>query len=378
MVGFGEKELKLTLFMTRGMSLEKWERGGVLTRELALYEKLAKRGLQTTIISWGDKKDYEYVKNRDWLKVRVNSFGLSTAKYEQFLPVVHAKTFFSSDIIKTNQMNGAEVAVRCAKFWRVPFIARCGFMLSFSKQKQGRFEDAKKAKTVETEAYSMATHGIVSTPKLRSYLVSNCHIEESRISVVPNYVPDYFFKKRCLEKSSESLSRRPVVLAIGRLSPEKNLFALVEACSGLDVTLRLVGEGALQKELIEKATDLGVTLELPGKLEHSQLVSEIHQATVFAQVSLYEGHPKALLEAMACGAAILASNSPGVVDVVEDGVTALVCSPSHTSIREKLLLLLGSPEQRRRLGSEAFSTAKKEYDINVIAEKEWQIYTDIM
>ncbi len=72
--------MHLALFRTRGMSLAAWKKNGSLSRELALYEKLGKRGVKTSIISWGDKEDKAIARRYSWLKVYCSFYNLPASK----------------------------------------------------------------------------------------------------------------------------------------------------------------------------------------------------------------------------------------------------------------------------------------------------------
>lgn len=365
--------MNLAVFLTRGMSLAKWAKGGVLGRELALYERLALEGVSTTFVSWGGRDEARHLKDRPKLAVAANVLGLSREWYERLLPLLHARVFRRAHIIKTNQMDGADVALRCSRVWRTPLLARCGFMWSEFRRLQGLEDEASRAAGIEARVYAQAAGGVVTTRQMLDYLVQRHGVREDKLRVIPNYVPEAFFAE------NRGPGRgKPVILALGRFSGQKNLVALVRACQGLDATLRLIGQGDLKDDLAALAGELGVDVEMPGKIPHELLPGEIAAADVFAQVSLYEGHPKTLLEAMACGAAIVASDGPGVGGVVEHGRTALVCGTDSASIHDGLKRLLQDPDLRSRLGREARRQARAEFALGVVAEKELRVYTDIL
>ncbi len=98
----------------------------------------------------------------------------------------------------------------------------------------------------------------------------------------------------------------PVVVAAGRLAPEKGYDRLIEAFAGAagdhpDWVLRIVGHGPLHGRLVAQAERLGLggRVELPGLAQ--DIEAELRGASVFALSSIHEGLPMALAEAMACG-----------------------------------------------------------------------------
>src|SRR3546814_18364330 len=79
----------------------------------------------------------------------------------------------------------------------------------------------------------------------------------------------------------------------------------------------------------------------------------INAGRIFVLPSSYEGHPKTLLEAMACGAAVIGTDVPGIREVIEDGRTGLLCAPTAAALRDAIERLLSDEPLRRRLGGHA-------------------------
>ena len=138
----------------------------------------------------------------------------------------------------------------------------------------------------------------------------------------------------------------PHVLYVGRLSPEKGVLELVEACAGLPLVV--VGDGPL-RERVPGA----VGFVAPGRLG-----PYYRAAAVVAAPSLREGYGVAAREAMAWARPVVASAVGGLTDAVEDGVTGLLVPPGDVpALRAALERLLGDPELRARLGAAARETA---------------------
>jgi glycosyltransferase involved in cell wall biosynthesis len=127
----------------------------------------------------------------------------------------------------------------------------------------------------------------------------------------------------------------PVVLAVGRLAPEKDFPTLLRAFARLRaerparlVRLVILGEGKERGPLEALARDLGVGPEvrLPG-FEPNPF-RYMGRSPVFALSSIYEGLPGALIQAMACGCRVISTDSPGGSrEVLEDGALGLLVPP---------------------------------------------------
>jgi glycosyltransferase involved in cell wall biosynthesis len=116
----------------------------------------------------------------------------------------------------------------------------------------------------------------------------------------------------------------PVVLAVGRLAPQKDFATLIRAFAqlraGRQARLVILGEGPERRPLEALARQLGVAadVKLPG-YDHNPF-RYMSRASVFALSSLYEGLPGALIQAMACGCRVIATDGAGGArEVLEDG-----------------------------------------------------------
>ncbi|MGH2627674.1 MAG: glycosyltransferase, partial [Anaerolineales bacterium] len=115
-----------------------------------------------------------------------------------------------------------------------------------------------------------------------------------------------------------------IVLFAGRLETQKNPLALVDALHGVsrhrdDVLLVVVGKGRLKDKLIERARVLGVgdRLRLLGPVERSRLASLYRAADIVACTSSYEGGPRYVFEALACGTPVVSVDVGQVRPVLE-------------------------------------------------------------
>ena len=116
----------------------------------------------------------------------------------------------------------------------------------------------------------------------------------------------------------------PVVLAVGRLGIEKDYATLIAAFARVRETrplrLLILGEGAERANLIALAEKLGVADDcaLPGFCANP--FSAMSRASLFVLSSRYEGLPNALIQAMACGARVIATDCPtGPREILQDG-----------------------------------------------------------
>lgn len=180
-----------------------------------------------------------------------------------------------------------------------------------------------------------------------------------------------------------------VVLFVGRLAEKKGVTYLIEAMKNVKAKLVIVGNGDLYQSLFLQAKDTFTDQVLApeeependkwkirflGAKTHEELRPVYASADVFAMPSVTakdgdkEGFGVVMLEAMASGLVVAASNSGGITDVIQDGQNGLLMEEKNSrDIAEKLNVLLTDKDLYERLQSKSFATAQK-YDYGVIAE----------
>lgn len=367
--------LQLALFFTRGMSLQAWEQIGMLDREIALYQQLQKQDVRVGFVTYGNVGELKYTSQLSGIKILCNRGSWPGVIYEKLLPLLHAGWLRHSQVIKTNQVNGAEVALRAARLWRKPLIARCGYMWSDQAAQGGpdRAAEVKQARRLEARVFSAANQVVVTTPALRDYVVENYDQPSAKIKVIPNYVLTDLF-------SPDSASGNPVpnlLCSVGRLSQLKNPQLLIRACAGLDVELAMVGDGPLRPVVEELAAELKVRLRLIGNLPHRELPRLLNQAAIFLLTSQIEGHPKALLEAMSCGLPVIGVDSPGIRELICHQENGWLCSADENSIRAAIQELLAQPHLRAKLGRNARRFVVENFAFERVIEMELSVLREL-
>lgn len=363
--------IALTVFFTKGVSLQTWAQNGSLEREIALYLRLQQNGVKVSFITYGNKKDLNYAKELPQIGIFCNRWNLPQRWYERLIPLLHLRALGSADMIKTNQTKGSDIALRAARFWRKPLIARCGYMWSEFAERGGNQNEIILARKIEKHVFERAQRVVVTTIAMNEYIIQNYKIKPANVKILPNYVMTNIFSP------DVAISIPNRICFIGRLVEQKNLFSLIEACEGLKVELHMIGEGHLYSSLQELADRLGVNLILHGKIPHHQLPKFIRRSAIFVLASTYEGHPKSLLEAMSCGAAVLGADSPGIREQIVHDETGWLCGTDSQSIRAGIQHLLSQPELRRKLGANARKFIEKNYSLEHIAEMEFSMLQNI-
>jgi len=130
--------------------------------------------------------------------------------------------------------------------------------------------------------------------------------------------------------------------------------------------------------LRNKAHQAGLAAQFLGNLPHPSLPEFINRAALYIQPSLYEGHPKTILEAMACGKAVIGGDSPGTREVIQHGVNGWLCGTSPSEIRQAILHLLENAPLRQKLGENARAYILQHCSLDKVIELETALYQKLL
>ena len=172
-----------------------------------------------------------------------------------------------------------------------------------------------------------------------------------------------------------------LVISVGRLEPEKNYPALVEAIGKIGQTFPgvrclIAGDGTRRRDLVTQVESLhlGDRVVLPGS--RKDIPDLVGAADVFVLPSLKEGLPLALLEAMASGRAVVVTSVGGMAEVIRDGENGLVVPPgSPNRLAEAISRLLAERDLRTRFGGAAAKQAEAEFGMTKVADQIAGLYT---
>lgn len=203
-------------------------------------------------------------------------------------------------------------------------------------------------------------------------------VPRAGIRVVPNGVEVERFRGL---RPLPSMEDAPSLLFVGRLEPRKGLADLVTAFVMAkqvhpDVRLYVVGEGPerdrAQRALPERLRSDVVFL---GRVDDEELARMYATADVYVSPATGgESFGIVLVEAMAAGATVVASDLPGYRAVVADGVNGILVEPGNPgALAGRLVELLSNPARRRALAGQAARDVTR-YDWSVVSRQVREVY----
>jgi len=148
------------------------------------------------------------------------------------------------------------------------------------------------------------------------------------------------------------------LISVGRLIERKGYKYLFEAIRGLKgIELTLIGDGVLLEDLKMMSEDYGLNVNFLGEIRHEQVADYLVQADAFVLPSLNEGMSNAILEAMACGLPIIATDVGGSKELVTTN-GLIVKKESSAELRNAVETLKNNLELRYKMSDESKRQAK--------------------
>ncbi|CAN2040228.1 Group 1 glycosyl transferase [Candidatus Magnetomoraceae bacterium gMMP-15] len=367
--------------MSLGNAFETWQNAGLITRELGYYSELSKHIGQLGFLSYGtDESCEQNYLNQHLLNANVKwtmPKRLSDMRYgnlfASFLSTLNKSKLINCKLIRSNQMSGAWAGAILAKRLGVPFILRCGYILSknYAKEHKDNLIHNIIFHALEQWAAKIADAVIVSYPGAKQFFVEQHGISPQKIHILGNPINIKNFRPLNLEPARD-------VISVGRFTNSKNLHSLIHACKLTNSSLTLLGNGPLKSDLKRLAYEINADVDFHKPIQNDKVPQLLAKHRIFVLPSLYEGNPKALLEAMSCGLPCIASRIKEHQDIIEDAKEGLLCGTSAEEIAECIKHLKKEPEFSACLGKSARQKILCEYSMTGIAKKEALLHKELL
>lgn len=234
---------------------------------------------------------------------------------------------YQPSILFTSQMHSSTIALWAVKlagvktrtFIRQPTMLRPSY--------DNKSWNSKVRQKAFLTTAGLADKVIVTSETMAKEFQSLSKVPKDRIEIIYNPVPIKEIEIKSFEPIEHPWFKKgkpPVILAVGRLTTVKDFETLIKAFATVQeempAHLMILGEGALRaklEQLVEKL-DINEVVQMPGFVENPY--KYMKHADVFVLSSLWEGFPNGMIEAMACGTAIVATDCDGgASEILEHG-----------------------------------------------------------
>ncbi|HXG05457.1 MAG TPA: TIGR03088 family PEP-CTERM/XrtA system glycosyltransferase, partial [Candidatus Binatia bacterium] len=229
----------------------------------------------------------------------------------------------------------------------------------------------------------LVSHWVTVSHDLRRWLVHHVGIPGERVTTIHNGVDTHRFAEGDREGAREALglpAGAPVVGTVGRLDPVKDHARLVAAFRAVvaerpDALLLIVGDGPLRDDLQQAVAAAGLERSVRLLGERDDIPRVLAALDVFTLPSLAEGISNTILEAMATGLPVVATNVGGNPELVEDGVTGRLVEPRRTeALAAALLGYVNDPVLARLHGKAGRQRCVTEFSLDRMAARYLALY----
>lgn len=197
--------------------------------------------------------------------------------------------------------------------------------------------------------------------------------KSSEVFHIPNFID-----MESIEKKTDRRFKKQLIFA-GRFSKEKGIYTLLDIAKKLpkDINLIIIGSGP-EESKIKQISDKMENIHFLGLKNKDETVSLIRGSEILIQPSLVEGISSTILEAMACKTAIIASDIPGIREVLENNKTGILVSSKDTdSFVKEIMGLIQDPKKLELLTKNSF-TEVLNYNWNKIGELYLNVYENLL
>jgi len=238
--------------------------------------------------------------------------------------------------------------------------------------------------------FRAASRVLANSAAVARSLERDDHLAPNRTVVIPNFVDESAFTPPSRETARhwrEMLDLNdagPIVGTIASLLPIKDHATLFRAVARLTAawpTMRLVvvGDGPLREELETLAQTLGIAAHVRFAGHQPNVPSFHFLFDVSALTSVSEGFPNSLVEAMAAGRPIVATNVGGVPDAVRHEENGLLVSPNDPSaLAAALHAMLSNQERREQMGAAGARRARTEFHATAVVASLTRLYDELL
>tara|TARA_Y100000389_G_C17441860_1_gene509073 strand:+ start:399 stop:1523 length:1125 start_codon:yes stop_codon:yes gene_type:complete len=331
--------VKIGIFLTFDYSLHAWNSGGVLNRELAIYEELAKRfGLEFTLFTYGDSDDFNLDISKKFKIVPVYSLTKKFSnKYLQIIssliiPIRIKKEIKELDILHQHQLHGVWVPIICRFLYDKKLLVRTGYdMQYFSIMNNKAFSVRTFYQFLTYISLRFSDIYTVTSKEDQDRLIKRYEKIIKIIKIRPNWV------KRVNQEVAADRNKANI-LSVGRLEYQKNYKELLKEFENTKdkYKITIIGEGSQKDYLLNLAKNMNVDLDILQNMGNENLVQIYKNYKYYISFSLFEGNPKTVLEAMAAGCIPICSNIPSHSEIVKNNFNGILFDLNNPNVLNKL------------------------------------------
>ncbi|NTU98955.1 glycosyltransferase family 4 protein [Candidatus Falkowbacteria bacterium] len=371
------KDLTVGILLSYKESVDVMKKVGQYARFLEYYIKPYSESFKKVYVFGWAQEEHQFP--FDNVVFVPNRRGINSYLYNYLMPFVEADKLRECQVLRLMQLTPAIPGMISQLLFRNKLYCNYGFVYARNLAVQNKKLKRLIWLVLEKVAFWRMDMIAAAHTGIVEYLQEK-KVPEKKIRIIENGVDVDWFKPVLREGDAES--QKLNLLFVGRFEVEKNLFSLTEALNRSKYKdrfkLTLVGSGSEETQLVELFQKYKIEYEIVKNIPHKELVSYYQAADIFLLVSLTEGYPKVLIEAMACGLPSIVSRYKFHKILAHDNVNCLTCEIEAESICEKLDTMVGDKELRTRLGKAAREWVETKNNIRTIIQSEIGLITSLV
>ena len=362
--------MNIGFFFTYGYSLKTWKNSGNISRELQILELLTERyDITFTLFTYGDEDDFKIIEKNKKFKIvpiysKIKPSNIKIINYLKSFLILYKfkKEIKNTNIIHQHQLLGSWVTIFIKFIFKKPLLIRTGYdMYLFSK-----FENKNRFLVVLYKLLTLISLKFcdlytVTSKSDKNFLGKKFKKYSNKILLRPNFV-DNNFQTLIETRSSKK------ILSVGRLTYQKNFELLINQFKNSDFEIDIVGDGELLKPLKSLAKTNNVKVNFLGNVEFSTLLKLYNKYFFYVSTSLYEGNPKSVLEALASGCIVLASNIPNHQEIIENEENGYLFDLENPNIVELCKKIMEDKDLINKISSNATKYLEENNSIDLLAQ----------
>jgi len=213
-------------------------------------------------------------------------------------------------------------------------------------------------------------------------------VPPDRIDVIPNGVDVNRFSSPADAAATRAAvglpMNAPVAGFIGRASAEKRLELFLEVARVVasrfpETHFLVVGDGPLLSEMKKRALETGIGHKTVFTGSRDDVPALLAAMDLLVLTSSQEGLPNAVLEAMAAGRPVVATDVGGCRELIVEGITGFLADPEGPQeLTEKVLRVLSSPDRGRALGEAGRRRARSEFSVETMTRRFEELFLRLL
>jgi len=358
--------------------------GGAQKMQLFLAESLVPLGIELTVVSLQDVDDSPVAEMLRETGVRVVAFPFPKLfSLISFGKVVHFLREEKFDILHAYLTYSNIIGSLAGKLSGTPTIASLR-SADFGYENYSRQRVWMENMSMRFFATRVMANGAAVAQFARQRLKDSRPVDII-VNAVDIYPPLARAEREALRAEVCGVSNRPIILSVGRLTEAKGFhdlvdaFALVHARAGCEsAVLVIAGGGVLMEELATQVRQLKLEEQVFLLGQREDVTQLLEAADLYVNSSHWEGTPVSVLEAMACGLAVVATSVGESPNLLEQGRAGLLVSPGQPQeLAVAVISLLDSPEKGHEFGQAARKRVEQYYSRATWTRKLLELYAQL-